>query len=91
MNFFVESLSKNYNFKDFKICFIGVNITNNSHFELVKSTNFYDVWLLNINNSFTGGLFNNDTDNENYIKIIQTYDIDTDRVSKNEIDNLKND
>jgi len=87
----IEILEKTHNFKNFKICFIGVNITNNSHFELVKSTNFYDVWLLNINNSFTGGLFNNDKDNKNYIKIIQTYDIDPNRVSKDEIDNLKND
>ena len=91
MNFFVEVLSKNYNFKNFKICFIGVNITNNSNFELVNSTDFYDVWLLNINNSFTGGLFSNDTDNENYIKIIKSYDIDQNRVSKVEIDNINND
>lgn len=88
MIFFVNTLSKNYKFKNFKICFIGINLTNASDFKLVNSTDFYDVWLLNINHSFTGGLFSNDTDNQNYIKIIESYDIDNNRVSKDEIDNL---
>jgi hypothetical protein len=91
MEFFVDVLSKNYNFKNFKICFIGVNISNNSGFKLVDSTDFYDVWSLTINNSFTGGLFNNNDDNENYIKIIKSYDLDQNRLSKDEIDNLNND
>lgn len=88
MIFFVNTLSKNYKFKNFKICFIGINLTNASDFKLVNSTDFYDVWLLNINHSFTGGLFSNDTDNQNYIKIIESYNIDNNRVSKDEIDNL---
>ena len=86
-----DSCQLNHNFKNFKICFIGVNISNNSGFKLVDSTDFYDVWSLTINNSFTGGLFNNNDDNENYIKIIKSYDLDQNRLSKDEIDNLNND
>jgi dTDP-4-amino-4,6-dideoxygalactose transaminase len=47
---------------------------------------YYDVWELTINNSFTGGLFNNKIDNENYIRIIKNYDIDDNRITKEEID-----
>lgn len=88
MDFFVSTLKQNYNFKDFKICFIGVSITNQSNYKLIKSTEFYDHWDLNINNSFTGGLFSNDFDNKNYINIIKSYDIDDKRLTKDEIDSL---
>ena len=75
-----------YNFKNFKFCFIGVKNSNHSEFEKLLSTEFYDSWLLTINDSFSGGLFNKTIDNENYISIIKRYDIDENRVNKEEID-----
>lgn len=82
----VEILRNVHGFKDFKICFIGVDISPYSSFKLVTKSDYYDVWSLTINNSFTGGLFNNNNDNQNYIRIIKNYDIDDNRLTKEEID-----
>jgi len=82
----VNSLKQIHGFKNFKICFIGVSIDSYSDFKLILQNEYYDIWLLTINNSFTGGLFSKMKDNDNYIKIIQNYDIDNNRITKEEID-----
>jgi hypothetical protein len=87
----VESLKTVHNFKNFKVCFIGVKISNDLGSTLIKSTEFYDIWSLNISpSSFTGGLFLNETDNINYINIIKSYDIEEVRISKEVIDSIPN-
>jgi len=90
MDEMVNSLKIVHNFKKFKVCFIGISVGNSSSFRKISSSEYYDSWELIINNSFTGGLFSETKDNENYIKIIESYDIDKDRISKNEIDMEKN-
>jgi len=82
----VNIIKNVHNFKNFKFCFIGVKNSNESKFEKLLSTEFYDSWLLTINDSFSGGLFNKTIDNENYISIIKTYDIDENRINKEEIE-----
>lgn len=82
----VDSLKQIHGFKNFKICFIGVSIDSYSDFKLIETNEYYDIWALTINNSFTGGLFSKMEDNDNYIKIIENYDIDTNRITKEEID-----
>jgi hypothetical protein len=85
----VSSLKYVHNFKNFKVCFIGIKKGLNSEYKKTISSEYYDVWELTIYpNSFTGGLFSNDSDNLNYIKIIESYDIEINRVSKEEIDSL---
>lgn len=86
METIVNILKDIHGFKNFKICFISVSINSYSNFKLVTKSEYYDVWELTINNSFTGGLFSNNVDNENYIKIIKNYDIDDNRLIKEEID-----
>lgn len=82
----IDSLKQIHGFKNFKICFIGVSIDSYSDFKLVEKNEYYDIWALTINNSFTGGLFSKMEDNNNYIKIIENYNIDTNRITKEEID-----
>jgi len=80
-----------HNFKNFKVCFIAIKTTYDKGATLVKTTEFYDIWELNIQpNSFTGGLFLNEIDNNNYINIIKSYDIEDVRVSKEVIDSIPN-
>jgi hypothetical protein len=86
METIVKTLKDVHGFENFKICFIGVSINNYSNFKLVVKSEYYDVWEFTINNSFTGGLFSNNIDNENYIRIIKNYDIDDNRLTKEEID-----
>ena len=82
----IETLNKVYRFTNFKVCFIGVSF-GDSGFNQTINEKYYDNWNLSISNgSFTGGLFTNSTDNENYIKIIKSYNISDIRVSKEEID-----
>lgn len=83
----VESLKTIHGFKNFKVCFIGVVKSSNNGSSLVYSSEYYDVWSLSIlPYSFTGGLFLNNNDNQNYIDIIKTYDVEEIRVTKEEID-----
>ena len=86
MKTIVDTLKNIHGFKNFKICFIGISINLHSNFKSVIKSEYYDLWELTINNSFTGGLFNNKIDNENYIKIIKNYDIDNNRLTKQKID-----
>lgn len=87
----VESLKSVHNFINFRICIIGVEIGDVSSFTKIKIGDYFDVWKLVITrNSFSGGLFNNEKDNENYINIIKTYDIMETRISKEEIDSMEN-
>jgi hypothetical protein len=70
---------------DFRVCFIGINYGNRGYKKNV-SGEYYDIWSLDIDeDSFTGGLFIDDIDNENYISIIKSYDISNDRVTLEEI------
>lgn len=84
----INSLIRVHGFENFRVCFIGLKIGGGSKKgELMLSTKYYDVWLLEISpNSFSGGLFNLDTDNQNYIDIIKSYDIDKTRITKEQID-----
>jgi len=85
----IEIIQKIYQFKNFKICFIGIEYSNESRYQKIYENNLYDIWILNIKSQpYTGGLFVNEIDNENYINIIKTYDISDQRISKNEIDNI---
>lgn len=82
----VDTLKVVHGFENFKVCFIGVNFGDNS-FNQTVSGKYFDNWDINISrHSFTGGLFSNPIDNENYINIIKTYNISEERVTKNEID-----
>jgi len=82
----VDTLKTVYRFENFKICFIGVNQGSSDYNQTINSE-YYDNWDLNIGRgSFTGGLFSNPIDNENYISIIKNYDISDKRISKEEID-----
>ena len=83
----VDALTSTHKLKNFKVCFIGVKIGGKIGLKKINTTDFYDNWELTINNgSFTGGLFSNAIDNENYINIIKTYNIADVRVTKHEID-----
>jgi len=82
----VDTLKVVHGFENFKVCFIGVNFGDNS-FNQTVSGKYFDNWDINISrHSFTGGLFSNPIDNENYINIIKSYNISEERVTKNEID-----
>jgi hypothetical protein len=83
----VNSLIRIHEFENFKICFIGLKVSSLQRATQIISNKYYDVWQLEIlPSSYTGGLFINDVDNENYINIIKTYDIDDNRITKEEID-----
>ena len=83
----VETLKTVHGMTNFKICFIGVDFDTNNEIHKYTETEYYDVWMIKINRgSFTGGLFGNPKDNENYITIIKSYEIDDVRVTKEEID-----
>ena len=89
MDRMANSLINVYEMKDFRLCFIGVEYGVKSTYDKVASSQYYDVWNLTIpSHSFTGGLFQNQIDNENYINIIKSYDIDSNRVTREEIDSL---
>jgi len=82
----VNTLKIIHGFKNFKICFIGINFGDNTY-EQTINTEYFDNWDIKISrNSFTGGLLLNQIDNENYIKIIKNYEIDDNRITKEEID-----
>lgn len=81
----VRSLRKVHGMKEFRVCFIGLNYGSRGYGKLLESAD-YDVWLLNIyRDSFTGGLFGDAIDNENYISIIKSYDISEDRITLEQI------
>ena len=83
----IDTLKKTHNFKNFKICFIGIKIGPIRKYEKIENHELYDVWELIISNhSYTGGIFSDDESNENYINIIKSYEITNNRVSKEEID-----
>lgn len=85
----VDVLKTVHNFENFKVCFIGVFKTNNSQYQKIFESEFFDIWNIHIaENSFTGGLFNVEKDNQNYIDIIKHYDIDVQRITKEEIDSI---
>lgn len=86
MDEMVETLKSIYNMENFRICFISLHFGESGYNKTFEGE-FYDVWNLVISRgSFTGGLFVNQKDNENYINIIKSYDIDDNRVTKEEID-----
>jgi hypothetical protein len=86
MDEMVETLKSIHNMENFRICFISLNFGDSRYEKFYEGEN-YDVWSLVISRgSFTGGLFSNHIDNENYINIIKHYDIDENRITKEEID-----
>ena len=88
METMVKTLKNIHGFKNFKICFIGINISPTTGYRIIEKNEFYDVWELTISpGSFTGGAFSNELCNEYYINIIKSYDIKDKRITKEEIDN----
>lgn len=86
MDEMVETLKTVHKMENFKICFISLNFGESGYKQYIE-TKYYDVWGLTIGRgSFTGGIFSNPKDNENYINIIKNYNIDDVRVTKEEID-----
>ena len=86
MDEMVGTLRTIHKMEDFKICFISLDFGVSGYDQIIE-TKYFDVWSLNINKgSFTGGLFSNPIDNENYINIIKNYDISDKRINKSEID-----
>jgi hypothetical protein len=82
----VTILKNTHKFENFKVCFIGVGYGVNGYIQSIENE-YYDNWELSINNgSFTGGLFTNRVDNDNYIDIIKSYDISKTRITKEKID-----
>lgn len=89
METMVDIMVNVHDFKNFKICFIRLKIGNDSEFVKVFESTNYNLWELTIrHNSFTGGLFSNMIDNENYIKIVKENGIFEERITKEKIDNL---
>ena len=91
MDEMVETLKTVHNMENFKVCFIALSFNDGPKVDFdysrISTSEFYDVWDLRISRgSFTGGLFSNPLDNENYINIIKSYDIAETRISKKEID-----
>lgn len=87
METMVNSLKEIHGFKNFKVCFIGLRKDQVIGYRLVQTNEFYDVWEQSIShNSFTGGAFADDASNDNFMKIIKSYDIDNNRITKEEID-----
>lgn len=83
----VNILKTVHKFTNFKICYIGVSF-GDSLYKKTIAGKYFDNWDICIGkNSFTGGLFSNHVDNENYINIIKSYDISDNRVTREEIDN----
>ena len=71
--FFVGTLKSKYNFSFFHILFIEIeeNSLQKKHSKLITKTNDYTVYSINIHaDSYTGAVFKNEFDNENYINII---------------------
>lgn len=86
MDEMVETLKSIHDMENFRICFISLNFGEGGYYKTFEGES-YDVWNLTISNgSFTGGLFVKQKDNDNYINIIKHYDIDDNRVTKEEID-----
>jgi hypothetical protein len=84
-NEIVRILKEVHGMIEFRICFIGIDYGCRGYGKLMEFEN-YDIWLLNIDpDSFTGGLFIDEIDNENYISIIKSYDISDDRITLEEI------
>lgn len=83
----VNVLKNKYGFENFKVCFISLSFSNTPGSEKLVDSEFYDSWSLKINHgSFTGGLFSNSIDNQNFINIINQYKISDNRITKNQID-----
>lgn len=83
-------LKTKYRMCDFRVCFISLNKSNKSIYKLTHTEEFYDVWDLNIlTSSYSGGLFNNEIDNENFINIINHYPLCDKRVTKKDIDQIE--
>jgi len=90
INEILDSFNQIYKFQNYRICFIGLIQDDNNKFKLETSSNLFDIWSLKIKrNSFSGGLFNVEQDNLNYLKIIKTYLLNTQRISKEDIDLIK--
>ena len=88
MDEIIDTLRNTYEMKNFRVCFIGVEKDGASGIMKGESFEYYDVWDLTLSaGSFTGGIYNNSKDNENYMEIIKSYDIDNKRISKYIIDN----
>lgn len=87
INEIVDIIKNKYNFQKFKICFISLSRNNKSDYYLISETENYDLWQLNIlQNSYSGGIFNHEIDNINFMKIIETYPISQQRITKKIID-----
>lgn len=90
MDYMINALQIVHEMHDFKVCFIGIEQGETSSYKNVYTGNEYDIWKLTIQpNSFTGGLFNVESDNHNYINIINNYEIDNNRITKQQIDNYE--
>jgi hypothetical protein len=82
-------LKTKYNFENFKVVYVKLIKSNLSSFNLTKEDKNFDIWELNIkHNSFTGGLFSNAIDNENFIDIIRQYKLSENRITKHQIDSI---
>lgn len=85
----INTLENVFGFFKYRICFIALSKHKNSNFCIKKISNKFDVWSLTINDqSFTGGLFANEIDNLNYLNIINSYDLNKKRITKEDIDIL---
>lgn len=93
MESIVKALEDVHYLDTFKICFIGLSISlglGSQTYRKELESEKYDVWQLTVpQGSFTGGLFKSPLDNENFINIITSYNIDSNRVTKEQIDKLE--
>lgn len=82
----VKILKEVYGMVNFKICFIGIGF-GDSRYDKISESEYFDVWHMYIGrDSFTGGLFGEEIDNQNYISIIKNYNIDDNRITLEKID-----
>lgn len=91
MKYIVQTLRKVHGFKNFRVCFIRILMGDESMFRQNVENEYFTDWDLFITHgSFTGGLFANPKDNQNYIDIILKHNISKKRITKEEIDNYGN-
>jgi hypothetical protein len=83
----VNVLKEKYHIVEFKICFVSLILSKEQKYKKIIETEFYDHWDLHIlKDSYTGGLFNNPIDNNNFINIINNYPLSVNKLTKNKID-----
>jgi hypothetical protein len=86
----VQLLREKYNFHQFHLLFVEIEENNilKKQYTRISKNQAYSVYSINIHpDSYTGAIFKNDFDNENYVNIIyDNFELAHDLADKNVID-----